>query len=475
VCRPSCESEKAPEPISAVVAFCDPAEKLQVMLAAWIAQGTLQQLCHPIPGELWLRFGVDGVKMWKSAVISVTLSPTSAIVGTPLHSMYRFGLVAVQRSREAKATLGVLMQQTGIGAALGALHESRRTVAGQADVLIKVFVCGDHMSQSKLTGANGPTSTDPQKRPCPYCDAPPAEVAALVPGPGRPVLRAARANALMPISPMSCPPDAMHGLTRVFFNSVVPRMREGLLWPETRFVLWVNKAMLSSVMDDDYAKTGSLETSITATLVFFRNRHWQSMASLLRRTLTDHLPGVQGTVGELLSQVLNTLSTQVDICYVERPTAFETAQFQAEAGRLVYYLRVLRCKCTPWVHVWCYHLPQFLVYWGTLYMFLGHGVEGRHRLLKKEVARSTCGQWNGDQVGFAYAIMRDNVMWALMRAGVNPHKRPGSHHRLRSTPGFAAFRAAYEQGGADDGSDEEVSDGEVEDAAEAAAVRRRLV
>ena len=73
------------EVTSAVVAYCDPRRKLDCVLEAWQAQGVLERMCQPAAGQLWIRVGVDGVKMWKSSIISVTLCPTCSVKGVLLH------------------------------------------------------------------------------------------------------------------------------------------------------------------------------------------------------------------------------------------------------------------------------------------------------------------------------------------------------------------------------------------------------
>eukprot|EP00992_Anisonema_acinus_P011647 TRINITY_DN7578_c0_g1_i1.p2 TRINITY_DN7578_c0_g1~~TRINITY_DN7578_c0_g1_i1.p2 ORF type:complete len:108 (+),score=13.22 TRINITY_DN7578_c0_g1_i1:186-509(+) len=99
----------------------------------------------------------------------------------------------------------------------------------------------------------------------------------------------------------------------------------------------------------------------------------------------------------------------------------------------------LEAKCTPWVHVWLAHVPQFIRHWGTLYPFIGHGVEGRHRHMKREVSSSTSGQWKGDQVGFAHALRRDCVWWNLLADLHMPHQRPSVVDRRRAAL-FHQFR-----------------------------------
>ena len=60
-------------------------------------------------------------------------------------------------------------------------------------------------------------------------------------------------------------------------------------------------------------------------------------------------------------------------------------------------------------------MPQFLRRWGTLYPFLCHGVEGRHRFFKADLHLSCGSQWDprGAQVGFTQVIKLDRIGWAL--------------------------------------------------------------
>ena len=63
------------------------------------------------------------------------------------------------------------------------------------------------------------------------------------------------------------------------------------------------------------------------------------------------------------------------------------------------------------------HVPQFLAKWGTLYPFVCHGVEGKHRVFKADIRLSTGNQWRDGQVGFAQTLTYDNIRWAFLGQG----------------------------------------------------------
>ena len=63
----------------------------------------------------------------------------------------------------------------------------------------------------------------------------------------------------------------------------------------------------------------------------------------------------------------------------------------------------------------CIHLPEYLRHWDTVYPFLCHGVEGRHRFFKLDLHLSTGSQWNRQlsAVGFAGVLSLDTISWGL--------------------------------------------------------------
>ena len=74
-------------------------------------------------------------------------------------------------------------------------------------------------------------------------------------------------------------------------------------------------------------------------------------------------------------------------------------------------------------------LRKHLRKWGTLYPFLCHGVEGRHRYFKADIHLSCGSQWDrrGTKVGFRHVLKLDRIGWAL-RSLKEP---PAPRYRMR--------------------------------------------
>lgn len=104
-----------------------------------------------------------------------------------------------------------------------------------------------------------------------------------------------------------------------------------------------------------------------------------------------------------------------DICYMPSPTPVHIANFREAASDLRKQLARIGAPATTWSHVFLVHLPQFLAKWGTLFPFLCHGVEGRHRFFKQDIHLSTGAQWDrrGASVGFSQVLKLDRISWAL--------------------------------------------------------------
>ena len=419
--------------------------KLALMMSALQAGGRLLRVDTPRAGEMWLRVGVDGVRMWKSNVISVTMAPCSDLVNLPMHSMHRFALLLVQRSQESLAALKFAIQDSGLAAELGGLNGSVQDF-GMGPVRVRVFLCGDHMALYKLCGATGPSSTQPGLRPCPYCDAEPRLVNNIDFRPGA-VLADARDSALVTLPPLQCPPDIMHGVSNVLYNSLLPCMQQWLTsegdWSLVETLRFLNAYVTLPDLDVEHApKVDRLARSIDSALRFFRTGRWRAMAPTVRLALRMRLPD-GGSVGDKFAAAFGALAAQLEIAYMDAPSAVQIGDFDSHGAILRGAMSDVGAKCTPWVHVWLGHVPAFLRHWGTLFPFIGHGVEGRHRRMKREVSTSTCGQWKGDQVGFAHALRRDCVWWNLLADLGSPLVRSSSVQRRRA----ALFQRFRDEGG----------------------------
>jgi hypothetical protein len=449
---------QSPTPGSTVFARQLLSQKLLYMLSCMQQQKRLVTTAWP-RDELWVRVGVDGVRMWKSNVVSISLGPCSVLRDLPMHSMYRFGLAAVQRSQETVSALRFLMEDSGIAADMSTLDGSLVDTV-DADgisrrVRVRLFVCGDHMALYKLTGARGPSSEADGMECCPYCRLWPSLVRDLSCQPPCPMTEA-RPAALVPMPPIQCPPDAMHGAVNVLHNSLLPRLSQLLAqesgWNASNVRSWLNGFLAVDVdyVREDYTmkKVDTLARSIDSAKAFLIERKWSGgMTDTLRSILRDRctVDGAVGRVGDTFARCFLALSIQMDIVYLVAPLAPARALFRAETDVLRACMVALECKGTPWVHVWLGHMHQFLDHWGTLYYWLGHGVEGRHRRLKMEVRASTCGQWNraGTVVGFAHCLRRDNVWWALLAAYAQPRLLGGRVDRRQASV-YAAYRAGLQ-------------------------------
>ena len=52
------------------------------------------------PGEIWVRWGCDGVPVWSRSFLTLTVSLGALGVFEPLHSAHGYGMVAVMRGHE---------------------------------------------------------------------------------------------------------------------------------------------------------------------------------------------------------------------------------------------------------------------------------------------------------------------------------------------------------------------------------------
>lgn len=115
----------------------------------------------------------------------------------------------------------------------------------------------------------------------------------------------------------------------------------------------------------------------------------------------------------------------VNVCYTQMPTKDQIGEFAVAAFGLRKAMKRLAVRCTPWGHIWSVHVPrsgthrrmgscpQFLAQWGTMFPFLCHGVEGKHRWFKHDLRCSTGNQWKKGKVGFAHVLDLDWVEWEL--------------------------------------------------------------
>ena len=129
----------------------------------------------PCPNELWLRWGLDGVTVWRQSYVTLTVALGGIHEHLPFHAVGRFGTVAVLNATEKMEPVEAMLGRCGLDQALSALEGSYITVKGRP-LRVRKFVLGDHMALQKVTGADYHSCTKGDKQTCPYCTAPPASV-----------------------------------------------------------------------------------------------------------------------------------------------------------------------------------------------------------------------------------------------------------------------------------------------------------
>ena len=128
--------------------------------------------------------------------------------------------------------------------------------------------------------------------------------------------------------------------------------------------------------------------------------------------------GVDKDVADLICAMFTLTHRMLKVAYTEKPDRRTIDDACKGTAKLRQILFALDAKCTPWMHVWTCHVPQFLCHWGTLYPFLCHGFEGRWRDLKVEVKLSPHGQWKGAKCGFETVLHYSIVTWTLIKLKV---------------------------------------------------------
>ena len=306
-----------------------------------------------------------------------------------------------------------------------ALNGSENFIDGQSYTW-RVFVTGDHMCIYKLLGADGPTSLLAHRQPCPYCNIP-ADKLRNYREPIRPMVRKPGALLRHPVNQF--PVDMAHGLVNILFTIVLSlcsqllQTYKGLSKKETTELfdsLVCGRADLIEEPRDAEQAAHSLERSIDAARLFFRNKQYLRLVDAFNLVRKDfNHQGTRYTCHHLVRALLSHCDTMYSVSYTRKPVSKEDQKrFCTAASQFGALLSTMDGKGTVWGHVWVAHGSQFLTTWGTLYPFLCHGVEGRHRWLKREVALSARGQMKGGKVGFEAVIRHSIVLVALLKRGV---------------------------------------------------------
>ena len=186
----------------------------------------------------------------------------------------------------------------------------------------------------------------------------------------------------------------------------------------------------------------SLERSIDAARLFFRNKQYLRLVDAFNLVRKDfNHQGTRYTCNHSVRALLSHCDTMYSVSYTRKPVSKEhQKRFCTAASQFGALLSTMDGKGTVWGHIWVAHASQFLTTWGTLYPFLCHGVEGRHRWLKREVALSARGQMKGGKVEFEAVIRHSIVLVALLKRGVKLSTRTG-HVNNKNKIMFDAFIA----------------------------------
>jgi hypothetical protein len=83
-----------------------------------VMEGGWTQPDWPKPGELWVRWGVDGVPRWKTNYLTLTMALTGKQQHFKLHAVERYAHCAVLLGTESMASVKALLQGAGFDAAL---------------------------------------------------------------------------------------------------------------------------------------------------------------------------------------------------------------------------------------------------------------------------------------------------------------------------------------------------------------------
>ena len=392
------------------------------------------------PREIWLRLGIDGVPLWHSNVLAMTMSCCSDLkedLHMPQHSPLRHFVFAIMRSMETKENLLALFTAMGLPEALKQLDGAVFIVGGTL-YRIRVFICGDHMCMYKVCGRDGPGSRRPDKCPCPYCNAPAPEVLSYSAAP-RPYIQSPSA-CFIHIPVLQHAIDCAHGCVNILYTLLLPFAKHFLVesgarnfthreWDELMRGLCVDQLdPMTHVRGEDAsaneAVVSALARSITNARNFFKQRLYIQIVDALTIYSSEKVDfeGQSVFAWKLLDSLFAHTATIVEVAYTPKPDENDIVRVETAAAmsrRIFHALATnVGVDSTPWGHVWTCHVPQFLRTWGTLYPFLCHGLEGRWRMLKVEVKHSSHGQWKGDSNGFETVVRYSIAFWKLCAQGV---------------------------------------------------------
>ena len=316
------------------------------------------------PGELWIRFGLDGVPLWKSQVVAGTMAPYSHVRDLKQHTPDRHFVCILFRGYDTKELLKQCLQKSGYLGSVDDLNGSCVTINGTHYVL-RLFICGDHMLMYKLTGRDGPTSTRPEPHPCPYCAAPAPDVLNYA---ARVLAMSLGAEAMFVGIPAAQHAiDCRHGMVNVFYGVCLPVVENTLIdcgWTNkdvNDYFGTLNVDPMLYVVGGEVTGDG-LPEFIDNALTFFEKRCYNRIDTTLK--LVCHhiirLDGQDHSKSDLIAAMFEHVAIMVSVAYTREPTLSQVDMCETSARALRRIWKTLDAPTTPWGHVWTAHVPRFL-------------------------------------------------------------------------------------------------------------------
>lgn len=118
---------------------------------------------------LSMRLSIDGTVLWVLGLEVVTLSFGSPALCSNPDAVHP---VALCLGHESTKLLASLLEAAG----LDHPPQTFTVTTFLGPVEVDLYLCADHQARVRLGQCDGPTSQLPERRPCAYCDAPPADV-----------------------------------------------------------------------------------------------------------------------------------------------------------------------------------------------------------------------------------------------------------------------------------------------------------
>lgn len=140
-----------------------------------------------------------------------------------------WGLVGLWKGRDTKDHISQFLQKC-IGEDLNLLNNNVFDIQCHKKhchiLKVKIVVIGDHMSLYKIVGADPPSSSKAERRPCPWCNISPIELKDLK----KPILleiNKFNSKSLIDDFPLNqIMPDCLHGLSNIIQTCLLPLTRE---------------------------------------------------------------------------------------------------------------------------------------------------------------------------------------------------------------------------------------------------------